>query len=479
MLFNSLAYGVFLPVVFLVYWAVPHRYRQIILLLASCYFYMSWNPVYIFLILTTTVVSYSSALLLERREKAREKKWILALSAGVSLGILFFFKYFNFAFASIARILSLVSLRLHPVTLRLLLPVGISFYTFQTLSYVIDVYRGEEQAERNFISYALFVTFFPQLVAGPIERTRNLLPQIKAEHTFAYDEAAYGMKLMTWSFFKKTVVADVLAVYVQRVYDNPLDYRGFVFFLAAILFAIQIYCDFSGYSDIAVGTARLLGIRLMTNFKSPYFSRSIKEFWSRWHISLSQWFRDYVYIPLGGNRVGKLRHCLNLMVTFLISGLWHGADWKFVIWGGIHGLGQILESGLSGPERRPAAKGLRGAVRIGAVFTFCTFAWIFFVSISAWYAMYALRMGFVGIGNPLAYLWKGIADLGISGARAVPILGSLALLFAYDRMSLERDCIQWISEKPAPVRYTVYFLMVTILLFFRAGGETEFVYFQF
>lgn len=285
MLFNSLAFAVFLPIVFILYWAVPHKFRWPVLLVSSYYFYMSWNPEYVILIFLTTVVSYGAALGIERAKKKRTKRWILLLALGVCLGILFTFKYFNFFSASVTSLLSLFAIRLSPVTVNLLLPVGISFYTFQTLSYVIDVYRGDVPAERNLGVYAAFVSFFPQLVAGPIERTGNLLPQITSEKTFDQAKASYGLKLMAWGFFKKLAVADVLGSYVDAAYGSLSACTGFDLLTAIVFFTIQIYCDFSGYSDIAVGTAKLLGIDLMTNFKSPYFSLSIKEFWSRWHIS--------------------------------------------------------------------------------------------------------------------------------------------------------------------------------------------------
>lgn len=334
MLFNSFAFAIFLPIVFCLYWALPHKYRWSLLLVASYYFYMSWNPKYVFLIFFTTAVSFFAAILLEKATDKKKKKFILYISAILCLGVLVYFKYFNFVSQSIVDILRAVSINLNPITVDVLLPVGISFYTFQTLSYVIDVYKGEIKAEKHFGYYATFISFFPQLVAGPIERTKSLLPQIKKLHEFNYDQATYGLKLMTWGFFKKLVIADVLSKFVQIVYESPHDFKGFSLVLASFFFTIQIYCDFSGYSDIAIGTAKLLGINLMTNFKNPYMSASIKEFWSRWHISLSTWFRDYVYIPLGGNRVDRFRHSANLLITFLISGLWHGANWTFVAWGG-------------------------------------------------------------------------------------------------------------------------------------------------
>lgn len=334
MLFNSISYAIFLPIVFSIYWIVPHNIRWIVLLISSYYFYMSWNIQYVLLILFTTLVSYLAALLLERIEENSIKKLLLFITVLICLSILIFFKYFNFFSFNIASFVSFIGIDLDPILLDIILPVGISFYTFQTLSYVIDVYKGDISAERHFGYYATFISFFPQLVAGPIERTRNLLPQIKSKVEFSYKQATYGLKLISWGLFKKIVIADTLAVYVQPVYKNPYEYNGFALLLGSLFFTIQIYCDFSGYSDIAIGSSKLLGINLMRNFHSPYFSSSIKEFWSRWHISLSTWFRDYLYIPLGGNRSGNIRKYLNIIFTFFISGLWHGANWTFVIWGG-------------------------------------------------------------------------------------------------------------------------------------------------
>lgn len=334
MLFNSLAYAFFLPIVFIVYWLIPHKFRWFILLISSYYFYMSWNPKYIVLIFGTTLISYISGILIEKSTGKRRKKAILAGASVICLGVLFIFKYFNFAIESFCSLFRVCGLKLNPITLKLILPVGISFYTFQTLSYVIDVYRGDVKAEKHFGYYAAFVSFFPQLVAGPIERTANLLPQIKKARSFDEHKAVSGLRLMAWGYFKKIALADTLAVYVDAVYDSLYDFEGFILIVIILFFSIQIYCDFSGYSDIAVGTARLFGIDLMKNFNCPYFATSINEFWKRWHISLSTWFRDYVYIPLGGNRCTKGRQSANLMLTFLASGLWHGANWTYLIWGG-------------------------------------------------------------------------------------------------------------------------------------------------
>ena len=478
MLYNSLAFAVFLPIVFIIYWAVPHKCRWALLLVASYYFYMCWNPKYIILILVTTVMSYLAAIGLERENCQKKKKRIMAIAAVICLGVLFFFKYFNFFSSSIIDILNVLSIPMNPLTWKVILPVGISFYTFQTLSYVIDVYKGDIKAEHHFGYYAAFISFFPQLVAGPIERAGNLLPQIKAVHRFEYEKASYGIKRMVWGYFKKIVIADTLSQFVSAVYDNPQQYQGFALVIATLFFTLQIYCDFSGYSDIAIGTAKLLGIDLMTNFKSPYFSQSVKAFWSRWHISLSTWFRDYVYIPLGGNRVGKIRHGLNLMLTFLASGLWHGANWTFVVWGGIHGIAQVAENAAAHNKLKDS-KGLLGALRVILCFLFCSFAWIFFVSDSLGDAFYVIGHLFSGCQSPITYLREGIGKVGFSNIKMMEITISVMLLAIYDFVSSKKDCISSINEKNILIRHA--FVIGIILLIITCGytGQSTFVYFQF
>lgn len=473
MLFNSLSYAVFLPIVFALYWLLQHKYRWILLLVASYYFYMSWNPKYVVLIFGTTVISYLSAILLEKSE---HKKMILICATTVCLGVLFIFKYYNFMIESIVGVLRNFSLNINVNTLNLILPVGISFYTFQTLSYVIDVYRGNIKAEKHFGYYATFISFFPQLVAGPVERTVNLLPQIKKENHFDYSLATYGLKLMAWGYFKKLVIADGLGMYVDKIYNYPMNYRGFCFVVATLFFTIQIYCDFSGYSDIAIGTAKLMGINLMTNFKSPYLSSSIKEFWSRWHISLSTWFRDYVYIPLGGSKKGNLKHNRNLLVTFLASGLWHGANWTYVIWGGLHGFAQIIEKNIG---KKRADKTTAIIIRTFVVFAFCNVAWIFFRANSIGDIGYIFSHFLDGIGNPLMYFKLGFTDMGVGKERLLILMLMVGILFIYDYFSLKTDVINKISEMRKPVRYIYYFAIITVILCFRAAGEAAFVYFQF
>ena len=470
MLFNSWQYALFFPIVFALYWGLPHRFRIGLILIASYYFYMSWNVKYIVLILFTTIVSYFAALLVSKTDSIRTKKAVLSLSLVACLGVLFVFKYFNFFAGAVVDFMRLFTIHLHPMTLKLLLPVGISFYTFQTLGYVIDVYSGKTQPEKNFWVYAAFISFFPQLVAGPIERTNNLLPQIKAVHEFKYEQAVYGIKLMTWGFFKKLCIADVLAVYVDKVFEDIYSYQGFSLLLAVFFFTVQIYCDFSGYSDIARGCSKMLGIDLMENFRSPYFSASLREFWSRWHISLSTWFRDYVYIPLGGNRCGKFRHNMNLLLTFTISGLWHGASWTFVVWGMLHGLGQVLENALT-PKSKHEPHGLKWCLRVLWTFVFVVLGWVFFRSQSLSEAAYIFENMFLPV--------KG-GSLGMNHASKAAAGLSILMLSLYDYISLKTDTIDFCSRKSLYIRWAEYIVIGLMVVFFSPKDiAADFIYFQF
>ena len=362
MLFNSLKFLIFFPAVVLLYFVLPKRVRNLWLLVASYVFYMGWNAKYVVLLFTSTLITYLSGLLLERvkdsdrpeTKKTALKKWVVAVSFLLNLGILFYFKYVNFFLDTLGAAASLVGLTLNVPKFDILLPVGISFFTFQALSYTVDVYRGEIGAEKNFLRYALFVSFFPQLVAGPIERSKNLLQQLDTPKSFDFDRAREGFVLMLWGYFLKIVLADRIAIFVDTVYGDIAAFPGWYLIAATVLFAVQIYCDFGGYSTIAMGAAKILGIELMENFDAPYLSTSVSQFWRRWHISLTSWFKDYLYIPLGGSRKGKLRKYINKMIVFLVSGLWHGADATFVIWGGLNGLYQVLGEALA-PARDKAS----------------------------------------------------------------------------------------------------------------------------
>lgn len=344
MLFNSAAFLLFFPIVCILYYAIPiQKCRNIFLLFASYYFYMNWKPVYALLLLTGTGVTYLSAIGISRYRKKRQRRFCLAAGIVINLAVLFLFKYYNFAAESVSVLFESTGLALTLPEFRLLLPVGISFYTFQALGYSIDVYRGTTSVEKNFFTYALFVSFFPQLVAGPIERSNSLLPQFKVKQKFDYDRTMAGIRMIIWGFFLKLALADRCGTYVDAVFNHILQHNGGSYLIASLLFPFQIYGDFAGYSLVAIGTARILGFNLMENFRRPYFSTSVTEFWRRWHISLSTWFKDYLYIPLGGNRVGKVRNYFNLLTTFVISGLWHGANWTFVVWGFLHGVILCIE----------------------------------------------------------------------------------------------------------------------------------------
>ena len=476
MLFNSFSFAIFLPIVFILYWLIPDRFRWVLLLIASYYFYMSWNVKYVVLILFTTFISYLASIILSKTDSVVIKKTVVAIAAIASLGVLFVFKYFNFFSESIVNLAKCVSISLHPITLKLLLPVGISFYTFQTLSYVIDVYRGNVEPEQNFGIYATFISFFPQLVAGPIERTSNLLPQIKESKQFDYDEAAYGLKLMAWGFFKKLAIADVISQYVDNVYANISGSTALDILIAIFFFTIQIYCDFSGYSDIAIGTARLFGIRLMKNFSAPYFASSIREFWSRWHISLSTWFRDYVYITLGGNRCSKVKNYRNLFITFLVSGLWHGANWTYVIWGAGHGILQILEKIFKVDAlRTKTAK----VLRIVIVFILCNILWVFFRASTISDALLLFKHLICDELNlySLTHVRSGI---GITTLAVTMVC--ILFLAVFDKFSEKEDVIKRISSYKLVCRWGIYVALVvgTYFIYVNYGvSNASFVYFQF
>src|SRR4029079_15792055 len=336
MTFNSLEFVFFFILVSTAYFILPYKHRWFLLLAASCYFYLAFVPIYIFILAFTIIIDYFAGRAIENAQ-GRKRKLYLIISLVANIGVLAIFKYYNFLNENLTALLGSFHVKNPAPIIKILLPIGLSFHTFQAMSYTIEVYRGHQNAERHFGIYALYVMFYPQLVAGPIERPGNLLHQFRQRHDFDSGRVASGLSLMLWGFFKKIVIADRLALYVNLVYNDPGQHTGSTFILATIFFAFQIYCDFSAYSDIAIGAAQVMGFKLMTNFRRPYFSSSISEFWTRWHISLSTWFKDYLYVPLGGNRVSRPRLYANLLVTFLVSGLRHGARWTFVVWGALHG----------------------------------------------------------------------------------------------------------------------------------------------
>ncbi len=494
MLFNSFAFLIFFPIVTLLYYVIPHKYRWIMLLIASYYFYMSWNPSLVFLIMGTTLLSYGAGLIIEKSSKKPLRLAAAIVAVAGSLIVLFFFKYFNFLSTGISQLLRKIGLPVSDFSLNVLLPVGISFYTFQTLSYVIDVYKGRIKAERHFGYYALFVSFFPQLVAGPIERPENLLPQLKEKKSFQSENIRIGLKFMIVGFFKKVVIADTVAIAVNAVYNDPAQASGLGVAIATALFAVQILCDFDGYTNIAIGVAKLMGIDLMQNFDNPYSARSIKEFWGRWHISLSTWFRDYLYIPLGGNRCKKPRHLFNLFVTFLLSGLWHGANWTFVIWGALHGVYQIV--GLLTSDVRKKAREKTGlenssflAIWQRAItFVLVCFAWLFFRANSVSDSGILLKKLFSDWSFNFTYIQQTMQSMHIDGALFIFILFGIGILYAVSkdiaRLELSRkDLNLYVSESETGIlKYallTVTVVMIWVYLTSQSGYENNFIYFQF
>ena len=481
MLFNSISFGIFIMIAFILYYSVPHRYRWCFLLIASYAFYMNLHIGYGILLFMTTVLTYVLALCLEKAPTpGNRKKYLLGGILPLVL-ILLFYKTAGPVIDRLNLMINAGRLAMQPITVRILLPAGISFYFFQSIGYLADVYRGKIKAERHFGYYALFISFFPQLLAGPIGRAESLLPQYKKERPFDYSNVTYGLKLMAWGYFKKLVIADIFADVVNEVYDNVHAYVGMVLIVVTVMFAIEIYCDFSGYSDIAIGCAKLFGIDLMTNFKSPYFSFSIREFWNRWHISLSTWFRDYVYIPLGGSRVPRWRHCLNLLITFLVSGFWHGSSLTYIVWGALHGLLQIMETLVRpGTGKGAAAKRRKHLWQLPVTFIVLCFTWIFFRANSMQDAGWIISRLFWDIGRPLNYLQTCIISLGLPRVSALGMLASVAVLALYDALSLKYDVITVLSRQKFFIRWPIYVLfLVVIALFSHKGVATEFIYFQF
>ena len=481
MLFNSITFAVFLLAAFILYHIVPVRFRWIFLLGASYAFYMNLHAAYGLLLFFTTILTYFLALGLEKATAQAKKRHCLLGGVLPLVSILLVFKLGAPVTSRINAMIDAGRLSLQPLTVRILLPAGVSFYFFQSMGYLIDVYKGKVRAERHFGYYALFVSFFPQLLAGPIGRAEALLPQFKKERRFDYETVTYGLKLMAWGYFKKLVIADVFAATVNKVYDNAHSYVGLVFIIVTVMFAIEIYCDFSGYSDIAIGCAKLFGIELATNFKSPYLSFSVKEFWSRWHISLSTWFRDYVYIPLGGSRVPKWRNCLNLLLTFLVSGFWHGSSLTYILWGAIHGALQIAETLLYPKTRRgvPVTR-KKHWWQLPVTFALLCFTWIFFRANTIQDAFWIISRLFWDIGRPLNYLKTAVICLDMPYLSMFGMLLSAVVLFLYDLISLRQDVIGMISRQKGPVRFGVYVLLLVVTaLFSYKGIATEFIYLQF
>lgn len=488
MLFNSYQFLVFFPVVVLVYFIIPRKIRYVWLLIASYYFYMSWNAKYALLLLTSTAITYISGLLLaaiqpKGHRQVVGRKIVVAASFLSNLSILFFFKYFDFAIENINAVLAAFHVELLHPQFDILLPVGISFYTFQALSYTMDVYREEVAAEKNPLKYALFVSFFPQLVAGPIERSKNLLKQINEEHRFSYERMCDGLMLMVWGYFMKLVIADRIAIFVDNAYSTKVLYDGRYLLLASILFAFQIYCDFAGYSTIAIGAAKVLGFDLMENFDCPYFSETVAEFWRRWHISLSSWFRDYLYIPLGGNRKGKFRKYLNTMIVFLVSGLWHGANWTYVIWGGLNGIYQVIGSALQPVKQWEMRRKIWKIPKILVTFVLVDFTWIFFRADSLQQAGSVIDRIF-HMNDPKLLANGMLFDLGLNKQNFVVIGVALCILLLADLVKYNGVKMrEVILNRNIVVRWGMILVAVAVILTFGIWGSgyeaTNFIYFQF
>jgi len=482
MLFNSLNFAIFLPIVFILYWFATRgnlRLQNILLLVSSYFFYACWDWRFMFLLIFSTLLDYYTGIKIHEASNHKNKKFWLWLSIGINLGFLGVFKYYNFFASSFAEGLSMLGFKANLGTLQILLPVGISFYTFHGLSYVIDIYKDRIKPERNFVDYSVFVSFFPLLVAGPIERATHLLPQILKKREFDYSKAVDGLRQILWGLFKKIVIADNCAEYANIIFNNSSEYTGSTLALGALFFTFQIYCDFSGYSDIALGTARLFGIDLLRNFAFPYFSRDIAEFWRRWHISLSSWFKDYLYFPLGGSKGGMWMRIRNTFIIFIVSGFWHGANWTFIAWGFLNAL-YIMPSIIFSTNRKNieiVAKGkflpnLREFLAICLTFALTVIAWIFFRATSVTHA-------FTYISKIFSSSLFTIPNFpGIRNAVSIVVLTAIFMIVEWvgreEQYAIARLGLKW----HRPVRWAIYYAIILAIYVF-AGSEQQFIYFQF
>lgn len=486
MLFNSIDFAIFLPVVFALYWFVFNKSVRVqngFVVLASYFFYGYWDWRFLSLILFSTLVDFGLGRLLRDEMRTKRRKLLLSISLVVNLGFLGVFKYFNFFAESFAELFTFFGSSFSPYTLQIILPVGISFYTFQTLSYTIDVYRKKLSATNDFVAFAAFVSFFPQLVAGPIERATNLLPQFKAARVFQYKLAIDGMHQILWGLFKKMVIADNFAVFANEIFGHSDQYSGLTLLLGAVFFAFQIYGDFSGYSDIAIGTARLFGFNLMQNFAFPYFSRDIAEFWRRWHISLSTWFRDYLYIPLGGSKVGGFKKVRNIFVIFLVSGFWHGANWTFIIWGLLNALyflplmiRKVNRQNMAVVAQDSVLPGLKDAFNMALTFFLTTIAWVFFRAENVEHAWQYLSRMFGFLFSPNAF--KDL--IAYTDALNVSLVIVFAVFMGVEWLGRRQQYgLQFIFGLAKPWRIVIVVLLIFMVLYFMATGEQNFIYFQF
>ncbi|MFV0144774.1 MBOAT family protein [Empedobacter stercoris] len=480
MLFNSISFAIFLPIVFALYWLLRKSFKlqNILLLIASYYFYGCWDWRFMFLLGFSTLLDYYSGIKIEEATSQNLKKIWLTISIGINLGFLGFFKYYNFFADSFAEMLNGFGLNVHPWTLQIILPVGISFYTFHGLSYIIDIYYNRIKAERNIVDYSVFVSFFPLLVAGPIERATHLLPQIKKTRVFNYSQAVDGMRQILWGLFKKMVIADNCAIYANEIFSNPESQSGSNLVLGAIFFAFQIYGDFSGYSDIALGVARLFGIELLKNFNYPYFSRDIAEFWRRWHISLSTWFRDYLYIPLGGSRGGNWMRVRNTFIIFIVSGFWHGANWTFIFWGFLNAL-FIMPSILLKTNRTNLEivaqdrffPTFRELFNMMLTFALTVLAWIFFRANSITHAFEYIG----GIFNQSLFTFPTLRKSALATLFLVVFLLLTEWMGRRNNYGIEKLLL----EKPRWVRWSFYAFVLMLIGLFLQTEESPFIYFQF
>ena len=494
MIFNSLDFLIFFPIVVLVYFIIPRKIRYIWLLVASYYFYMCWNAEYALLIGVSTIITYLSGLCLSYLKKNPLRKLVVALSFISNLGILVFYKYFDFILENINLILEKLNVQLVSNPFDIILPVGISFYTFQALSYTVDVYRKEIEAEKNPLKYALFVSFFPQLVAGPIERSKNLLNQIKhmdKMKLWNYDRVANGVIMMVWGMFQKMVIADRVSIFVDAVYDNLHAVGTMETVFAAVGFSIQIFCDFAAYSTIAIGAAKVMGFELMENFDTPYFATSIKDFWRRWHISLSTWFRDYLYIPMGGNRKGKFRKYFNLMVTFCVSGLWHGASWNYVVWGGLHGFYQVIGE-VTEPVRKKLTKVMKVntevfSYKLGQIlftFSLTTLTWVFFRAETIEEALYFFKRMFT-VWNPWVFFNEGLYKFGLDRVEVNILFSALVVMLLVELLKyIKKEVVSdFLMKQNLWFRWIIVIALVISCVVYGEYGinfdSNQFIYFQF
>ncbi len=488
MLFNSGQFLFFFPIVLLTFFLLPSRWRIYLLFLASSVFYMAFIPQYLLILYAIILIDYFAGRQIARSDGGARKAWLWC-SLAANIGLLAVFKYFHFMQDNALAMLQFLGLNLPPINWNLILPIGLSFHTFQAMSYTIEVYRGKHPPENSLIHYAVYVLFFPQLVAGPIERPQNLLHQFHSKQFWDTNRFIEGARTMLWGYFKKMAIADLIAPVVSSVYSNPHNFSGVYLFLATVFFSVQIYCDFSGYSDIAQGCAHIMGFKLMTNFRQPYLSKSISEFWRRWHVSLSTWFRDYLYIPLGGNRVEPWHWCSNLLIVFTVSGLWHGASWNFVIWGGMHGLFLIaaILIGRIAPTPMVASVGgawggtngsepfLKTLLSTLMVFLLASVAWVFFRAATLADSWWIVSHMFRWTHFNLETLW----NLGLPRFEVCVSFVAITILFAIDISICYRPAFVMRLWAKRPFRWLCFLSAVYWLVFFGVTGRVEFIYFQF